>query len=197
MTFLKDMLLPHFIQFLELPTTVSLFLCPQYVVWEVSKWLQLGQSSSPDFSGSLVRKFSFFSSQKTIEKGAQDFQVRYSLWKIPLLLCAFTLIPRASGGPAGQSFPLLASAPQSTGTGSQTDCGVHLLTGIQGFCALDTAVSGRTHASVHQCAPHTSLLPCSQRSLHTGQALSPAALWKRMRPAAREWETSERATEIT
>ena len=150
MTFLKDMLLPHFIQFLELPTTVSLFLCPQYVVWEVSKWLQLGQSSSPDFSGSLVRKFSFFSSQKTIEKGAQDFQVRYSLWKIPLLLCAFTLIPRASRGPAGQSLPLLASAPQSTGTGSQTDCGVHLLTSIQGFCALDTAVSGRTHASVHQ-----------------------------------------------
>ena len=41
----------------------------------------------------------------------------------------------------------------------------------------DTAVSGEeTSTSVRECAPHTSPLPCSQRSLHTGQALSPAAL---------------------
>ena len=114
MTFLKDMLLPHFIQFLELPTTVSLFLCPQYVVWEVSKWLQLGQSSSPDFSGSLVRKFSFFSSQKTIEKGAQDFQVRYS-GKFPCCSAPLPWSQEPAGAQLGRVFPCWPQLPSLQG----------------------------------------------------------------------------------
>ena len=48
-----------------------------------------------------------------------------------------------------------------------------------------SCVGEETYASVRQYAPHTSPLPCSQRSLHTGQALSPAALWLPQTPGSR------------